>query len=83
MTETRVALLVRVPAGLKSRLAEIAERERRSLSKQIELLLEGCLDVQNQQSSTATPSLKGGRRVNARSAKAKKKAKQKEQSPES
>jgi hypothetical protein len=46
MTEPRVALLVRVPASLKARLAELAKHERRSLSKQVELLLEGCLDLE-------------------------------------
>jgi hypothetical protein len=45
MTEPRVALLVRVPASLKSRLEEIAKHERRSLSKQVELLLEKCIDL--------------------------------------
>ena len=33
MTEPRVALLVRVPASLKSRLAEIAKQERGLVSK--------------------------------------------------
>ena len=47
MTEARVALLVRVPAGLKSRLAEMAKHERRSLSKQVELLLERCLELES------------------------------------
>ena len=40
MSESRATLLIRVSAGLKTRLAEIAKRERRSLSKQVELLLE-------------------------------------------
>jgi hypothetical protein len=44
MTETRAALLVRLSPGLKSRLVEIAKRERRSLSKQVEFMLERCLD---------------------------------------
>jgi hypothetical protein len=44
MTEARATLLVRVSASLKTRLAEMAERERRSLSKQVELLLEQCLE---------------------------------------
>jgi hypothetical protein len=60
MTEPRVALLVRVPASLKSRLAEIAKRERRSLSKQVELLLEKCLENQGRE-SIASPT-KGSRR---------------------
>lgn len=59
MTELRVALLVRVPASLKSRLAEMAKHERRSLSKQVELLLEGCLELEGRKGIT-TPS-KGSR----------------------
>jgi len=61
MTETRVTLLVRVPERLKSRLAEIAKRERRSLSKQVELLLERCLELGSEEHVTAPA--KGGRRV--------------------
>jgi hypothetical protein len=53
MRETRVTLLVRVPESLKSRLAEIAKRERRSLSKQVELLLERCLDLGSEERVTA------------------------------
>ena len=60
MAEPRVALLVRVPANLKSRLAEIAKHERRSLSKQVELLLEKCLELQGRE-RIATPA-KGTRR---------------------
>jgi hypothetical protein len=60
MTEARVTLLVRVPASLKARLAEIAKRERRSLSKQVELLLERWVELQSQQ-STAKPKLRGNR----------------------
>ncbi len=60
MTEPRVALLVRVPASLKSRLTEIAKHERRSLSKQVELLLEKCLEIQGRE-SIASPT-KGSRR---------------------
>jgi hypothetical protein len=60
MTEPRVALLVRVPASLKSRLAEMAKQERRSLSKQVELLLERCLEHERRK-SLAMPA-KGSRR---------------------
>jgi hypothetical protein len=49
MTEPRVALLVRVPVSLKSRLDEIAKQERRSLSKQVELLLEECLEFRDRE----------------------------------
>ena len=61
MRETRVTLLVRVPESLKSRLAEIAKRERRSLSKQVELLLERCLELGSKEGSS--PPIKGGRRI--------------------
>ena len=61
MRETRVTLLVRVPESLKSRLAEIAKRERRSLSKQVELLLERCLELWSEERVTAP--VKGGRRM--------------------
>jgi hypothetical protein len=60
MTEPTVALLIRVPASLKSRLAELAKRERRSLSKQVELLLERCLEGEGRKEA-AMPA-KGGRR---------------------
>jgi hypothetical protein len=40
MSEPRVRLPLRVPASLKAKLTELAEREHRSLNKQIEFLLE-------------------------------------------
>jgi len=40
MSEPRVRLPLRVSANLKAKLAELAEREHRSLNKQIEFLLE-------------------------------------------
>jgi hypothetical protein len=43
MSDGRAALLVRVSVDLKAKLAELAKRERRSVSKQVELLLEDCL----------------------------------------
>jgi hypothetical protein len=60
MTELRVTLLVRVPASLKSRLAEMAKLERRSLSKQVELLLERCVEL-DYRKGTAMPA-KGRRK---------------------
>jgi hypothetical protein len=39
-TEARVRLLIRIPAKLKAKIAEIAQRERRSINKQIEFLLD-------------------------------------------
>ncbi len=49
MAEPKVALLIRVTPKLKSRLEEIAESERRSLSKQVELFLERCVGAVNEQ----------------------------------
>ena len=40
MPEKRVALLIRIPSGLKMKLTELAKREHRSLNQQIEFLLE-------------------------------------------
>jgi hypothetical protein len=40
MIEHRVPLLLRIPAGLKAKLTALAEKEHRSLNKQIEFLLE-------------------------------------------
>ncbi|MFZ3211578.1 MAG: hypothetical protein WA188_08690 [Terriglobales bacterium] len=40
MSEERVRLLLRMPASLKAKLVELAQRERRSLNRQIEFLLE-------------------------------------------
>jgi hypothetical protein len=47
MTENRAAILVRLSPSLKLRLVEIAKRENRSLSKQVEFLLERCLESQS------------------------------------
>lgn len=52
MSEPRSTLLVRVSASLKARLTEIAKRERRSLSKQVELLLERYVAVLDKESSS-------------------------------
>lgn len=42
MSESRVRVLLRIPAKLKATLTELAEREHRSLNKQIEFLLDRC-----------------------------------------
>jgi hypothetical protein len=39
MIEDRVPLLLRIPASLKAKLTALAEKEHRSLNKQIEFLL--------------------------------------------
>jgi hypothetical protein len=69
MTNQRAALLVRLPSELKMKLAEMAKRERRSLSKQVEFLLEKSLAEHKQGQVDArrlvNPSLphpKGGSR---------------------
>jgi hypothetical protein len=43
MSEQLVRLPLRVPASLKQELLELAEREHRSLNKQIEFLLDRCI----------------------------------------
>jgi hypothetical protein len=43
MSESRVRVLLRIPAQLKAKLTELAEREHRSLNKQIEFLLDRCI----------------------------------------
>jgi hypothetical protein len=44
MSESRVrVVLLRIPAKLKATLTELAEREHRSLNKQIEFLLDRCI----------------------------------------
>ncbi len=40
MKEPRVAMLIRIPASLKARLADIAKRDHRSLNQEIEFLLD-------------------------------------------
>jgi hypothetical protein len=47
MPENRVALLIRIPSGLKAKLADLARREHRSLNQQIEFLLEHSLKEQS------------------------------------
>jgi hypothetical protein len=47
MSEQLVRLPLRIPASLKQKLLELAEREHRSLNKQIEFLLEQCLRKAN------------------------------------
>jgi len=38
--EERVRLLIRIPAKLKVKIAELAQKQRRSINKQIEFLLD-------------------------------------------
>jgi hypothetical protein len=43
MSESRVRVLLRISGSLKAKLTELAEREHRSLNKQIEFLLDRCI----------------------------------------
>jgi hypothetical protein len=43
MSESKARLLLRIPTSLKARLTALAEREHRSLNKQIEFLLDRSL----------------------------------------
>jgi hypothetical protein len=43
MSEQLVRLPLRIPASLKQKLSELAEREHRSLNKQIEFFLVRCI----------------------------------------
>ena len=43
MSEPRIRLPLRISAGLKAKLTVLAEREHRSLNKQIEFLLDRCV----------------------------------------
>ena len=43
INESKVRVLLRIPAKLKARLTELAEQEHRSLNKQIEFLLDRCI----------------------------------------
>jgi hypothetical protein len=44
MGQTKVAVLVRILPTLKANLSEIAKREHRSLSQQVEFFLERCVE---------------------------------------
>jgi hypothetical protein len=44
MNETIVRLPLRIRAGLKAKLAELAAKEHRSLNRQIEFLLEKAIE---------------------------------------
>ncbi len=61
MTEDQARLLIRISESLKAKLAELAKRERRSLNKQIEFLLDRAVrEEENRQ--TGAPLARGGRR---------------------
>jgi hypothetical protein len=60
MSESRVRLLLRIPANLKARLAELAEREHRSLNRQIEFLLDRSVREETAGKTDETLRTKGG-----------------------
>jgi hypothetical protein len=60
MSENRVALLIRIPSGLKMRLTELAKLEHRSLNQQIEFLLERSMKERPVEKPGPTGSKTGG-----------------------
>jgi hypothetical protein len=62
MTEPRVRLLLRIPASLKAKLAGLAEREHRSLNRQIEFLLDRSIRDKTKGEAGELPRPKAGRR---------------------
>lgn len=57
MSELTVRVPLRIPASLKAKLTELAEREHRSLNKQIEFLLDRCIrdGVEGEADESARP----------------------------
>jgi hypothetical protein len=45
MSEPRIRLPLRIPPSLKAKLTELAERQHRSLNKQIEFMLEWAIQA--------------------------------------
>jgi len=62
MTEPRARLLIRIPASLKAKLAELAQQEHRSLNRQIEYLLDRSLRDETKGEAGELPRPKGRRR---------------------
>ncbi len=67
MAEPRVPLLIRIRSSLKAALAELAKRERRSLNRQIEFLLDRALEVQTKSERAEESNLRRTGRQSARS----------------
>jgi len=55
MSEPRGRVLLRIPASLKAKLTELAEREHRSLNKQIEFLLEHAIQEGAKEEARPSP----------------------------
>jgi hypothetical protein len=62
MSEQTVRLLLRIPIGLKTKLAELAETEHRSLNKQIEFMLEQSMKEKTSGEATRSARSKGEER---------------------
>ena len=62
MTEPLARLLIRIPAGLKAKIAELAEREHRSLNRQIEFLLDLAIRSESKSDTAQSPPLKRAKR---------------------
>jgi hypothetical protein len=56
MSESTVRLPLRIPASLKAKLSALAEKEHRSLNKQIEFLLDRAVQEEPQLEDTAHKS---------------------------
>jgi hypothetical protein len=59
MNEPTVRVPLRIPASLKAKLTELAEREHRSLNKQIEFLLNCCIRDSAEEAADDPARLKG------------------------
>ena len=60
MSERQARLLIRIPESLKAKLSELAARERRSLNRQIEFILEHSLRDEMKRDTADVPSTKRG-----------------------
>jgi hypothetical protein len=58
MNEPTVRLLLRIPASLKTKLAELAEREHRSLNRQIEFILDRFIREKTPKEAVRSPRSK-------------------------
>jgi len=58
MKEPTVRLLLRIPASLKTKLAELAEREHRSLNRQIEFMLDRFIREKTAKEANRSPRSK-------------------------
>ena len=63
--EPRARLLIRIPASLKVKIAELAQQEHRSLNRQIEFLLDRAIRNESKSDTAELPALKRGSRRRA------------------